>query len=71
MSPPPTESFLLRYDTDRQLDVMRGLCRSVGADVWQRIAADQDVAVEQVVGGNGGKGSWRLSCRKVVSGATN
>ena len=37
-------------------------------DTWRKLAADQDIAMEQVVGGNGGKGSWRLSCRDVLAG---
>jgi len=28
---------------------------------------DQDIAVEQVVGGNGGKGSFQFSCRKYLA----
>jgi hypothetical protein len=34
---------------------------------WSQIKADQDIAVEQIVGGNGGKGSFQFSCRKYLA----
>jgi hypothetical protein len=68
VSPPPEEMFKLWYAANEQLETLQKLCRSVNADVWSKIAPDQDIAMEQVVGGNGGKGSWRLSCREVLAG---
>jgi hypothetical protein len=72
VSPPPPESFRLWYAGDEQRETLERLCRAVGTDIWNALAPDQDIAMEQVVGGNGGKGSWRLSCRQVVAarGAT-
>jgi hypothetical protein len=68
VSPPPEEMFKLWYAANEQLEMLQTLCRSVSTDVWRKIAPDQDIAMEEVVGGNGGKGSWRLSCRDVLAG---
>jgi len=68
VSPPPEEMFKLWYSANDQLETLQKLCRSVNGEVWSRLAPDQDIAMEQVVGGNGGKGSWRLSCREVLAG---
>jgi hypothetical protein len=68
VSPPPEEMFKLWYAANEQLETLQKLCRSVNSDVWGKIAPDQDIAMEEVVGGNGGKGSWRLSCRDVLAG---
>ncbi len=68
VSPPPEEMFRLWYSANEQLETLQKLCRSVNDDTWRKLAADQDIATEQVVGGNGGKGSWRLSCRDVLAG---
>src|SRR5262249_53586004 len=68
VSPPPEEMFKLWYSANEQLETLQKLCRSVNSEVWSKIAPDQDIAMEQVVGGNGGKGSWRLSCREVLAG---
>jgi hypothetical protein len=67
VSPPPEEMFKLWYAANEQLETLQRLCRSVSTDVWGKIAQDQDIAMEEVVGGNGGKGSWRLSCRDVLA----
>ena len=64
ISPPPPESFKLWYDAGRQKSMMEALCRAVPGTIWDRIGDAKDIAMEQVVGGNGGKGSWRLSCRE-------
>ena len=68
VSPPPEEMFRLWYSANEQLEMLQKLCRSVNNDTWSKLSADQDIAMEQVVGGNGGKGSWRLSCRGVLAG---
>jgi hypothetical protein len=68
VSPPPEEMFRLWYSSNEQLETLQKLCRSVNEDTWRKLAPDQDIAMEQVVGGNGGKGSWRLSCRDVLAG---
>ena len=68
VSPPPEEMFRLWYSANEQLETLQKLCRSVNNDTWSKLSADQDIAMEQVVGGNGGKGSWRLSCRDVLAG---
>ena len=67
VSPPPEEMFRLWYSANEQLETLQKLCRSVNDDTWRKLAADQDIAMEQVVGGNGGKGSWRLSCRRYLT----
>jgi hypothetical protein len=36
-----------------------------------KIQPDQDIAVEQVVGGNGGKGSFQFSCRTYLAESTD
>lgn len=66
-SPPTPKSFELWYDADRQKSMMGDLCKAVPRTIWDRIGADRDISVEQVVGGNGGKGSWRLSCRAYLT----
>ena len=68
VSPPPEEMFKLWYSVNEQLETLQKLCHTVSNDIWSKIAPDQDIAMEQVVGGNGGKGSWRLSCRDVLAG---
>ena len=67
VSPPVSESFKLWYDTGRQKTWLEKLCRAIPVQIWDQVKADQDVAMEQVVGGNGGKGSWRLSCRRYLA----
>jgi hypothetical protein len=67
VSPPPAEAFKLWYHEQEQLEVLQQLCREIGAGIWSAMAADQDIAMEPVVGGNGGKGSWRLSCRSAAA----
>jgi hypothetical protein len=68
VSPPPEEMFKLWYAANEQLETLQKLCRSVSNEVWSKIAPEQDIAMEEVVGGNGGKGSWRLSCRDTLAG---
>jgi hypothetical protein len=50
---------------------LENLCKAIPATIWSRINADQDIAVEQVVGGNGGKGSFQFSCRKYLAEKTD
>jgi hypothetical protein len=66
VSPPVSETFKLWYDANRQKTMLEGVCSAVPAQIWKKLRPDQDVAIEQVVGGNGGKGSWRLSCREYL-----
>jgi hypothetical protein len=47
------------------------LCKAIPATVWSQINPDQDIAIEQVVGGNGGKGSFHFSCRKYLAQKTD
>ena len=67
VSPPTQESFDLWYDTPRQKETLENLCKAIPGAIWNQIQPDQDIAVEQVVGGNGGKGSFQLSCRKYLA----
>jgi len=67
VSPPAHESFKIWYDTDRQKSMLEDLCKAVPHEIWDKIGSGQDIAMEQIVGGNGGKGSWRLSCRATLS----
>jgi hypothetical protein len=67
LSPSAQESFDLWYDTPRQKETLENLCKAIPVAVWSQIKADQDIAVEQVVGGNGGKGSFQFSCRKYLA----
>lgn len=69
VSPPAFESFQIWYDTDRQKSMLEDLCKAVPRNVWDKIGPGQDIAMEQVVGGNGGKGSWRLSCKAFLASA--
>ena len=64
VSPPTQESFELWYDTQRQKETLENLCKAIPVAIWNQVQQDQDIAVEQVVGGNGGKGSFQFSCRK-------
>ena len=64
VSPPAQESFDLWYDTPQQKETLENLCKAIPAAIWNQIQPDQDIAFEQVVGGNGGKGSFQFSCRK-------
>jgi hypothetical protein len=66
VSPPVSETFKLWYDASRQKEVLEEVCRAVPAQIWKKLQPDQDLAIEQVVGGNGGKGSWRLPCREYL-----
>ena len=67
VSPPAQQSFDLWYDTSRQKDTLENLCKAIPVAIWSQIKTDQDIAVEQVVGGNGGKGSFQFSCRKYLA----
>jgi len=67
VSPPTQESFDLWYDTPRQKEILENLCKAIPAAIWNRVQPDQDIAFEQVVGGNGGKGSFQFSCRKYLA----
>ena len=71
VSPSAQQSFELWYDTPRQKQTLENLCKAISATIWSRINADQDIAVEQVVGGNGGKGSFQFSCRKYLAEKTD
>jgi len=71
MSPPTQESFDLWYDTPRQKETLENLCKAISVAVWNQIQPDQDIAVEQIVGGNGGKGSFQFSCRKYLAKVTD
>jgi hypothetical protein len=71
VSPPTQESFDLRYDTPRQKETLENLCKAIPTAIWNRVQPDQDIAVEQVVGGNGGKGSFQFSCRKYLANSTD
>ena len=71
VSPPTQESFNLWYDTHRQKETLENLCKAIPAAIWNRVQTDQDIAVEQVVGGNGGKGSFQFSCRKYLAQPTD
>jgi hypothetical protein len=67
VSPPVQESFDLWYDTPRQKETLQNLCKAIPTAIWNRVQPDQDIAFEQVVGGNGGKGSFQFSCRKYLA----
>jgi hypothetical protein len=71
VSPPVQETFELWYDTARQKETLENLCRAIPVVIWNQIRSDQDIAVEQVVGGNGGKGSFQFSCRKYLAASTD
>jgi hypothetical protein len=67
VSPAVQESFDLWYDAARQKETLENLCKSIPVAIWTQIKSDQDIAVEQVVGGNGGKGSFQFSCRNYLA----
>jgi hypothetical protein len=67
VSPPTQESFDLWYDTPRQRETLENLCKAIPVAIWNQIQLDQDIAVEQIVGGNGGKGSFQFPCRKCLA----
>ena len=71
VSPPTQESFDLWYDTPRQKETLENLCKAIPTAIWDQVQPDQDIAVEQVVGGNGGKGSFQFSCRKYLANSTD
>ena len=70
VSPSAQESFDLWYDTPQQKETLENLCKAIPDAIWNRIKPDQDIAVEQIVGGNGGKGSFQFSCRKYLAEKT-
>ena len=67
VSPSAQQSFDLWYDTPRQKETLENLCKAIPVAIWSQIKSDQDIAVEQIVGGNGGKGSFQFSCRKYLA----
>jgi hypothetical protein len=71
VSPPTQESFDLWYDTPRQKEALQNLCKAIPTAIWNQVQPEQDIAVEQVVGGNGGKGSFQFSCRKYLANSTD
>ena len=54
-------------NTPRQKETLENLCKAIPIAIWNRVQPDQDIAFEQVVGGNGGKGSFQFSCRKYLA----
>ena len=71
VSPSAQQSFDLWYDTARQKETLENLCKAIPTAIWDQVQPDQDIAVEQVVGGNGGKGSFQFSCRKYLANSTD
>jgi len=71
VSPLTQESFDLWYDTPRQKETLENLCKAIPTAIWNQVQPGQDIAVEQVVGGNGGKGSFQFSCRKYLANPTD
>ena len=71
VSPPTQESFDLWYDTPRQKETLENLCKAIPTAIWDPVQPDQDIAVEQVVGGSGVKGSFQFSCRKYLTNSTD
>jgi hypothetical protein len=71
VSPPTQESFNLWYDTQKQKQTLENLCKAIPTAIWNQVQPDHDIAVEQVVGGNGGKGSFQFSCRKYLASSTD
>ncbi len=67
VSPSAQDSFDLWYDTARQKETLEKLCKAIPVVIWTQMNSEQDIAVEQVVGGNGGKGSFQFSCRKYLA----
>jgi hypothetical protein len=67
VSPSAQQSFDLWYDTPRQKETLENLCKAIPVAIWSQIRSDQDIAVEQIVGGDGGKGSFQFSCRKYLA----
>ena len=67
VSPSAQQSFDLWYDTPRQKERLENLCKAIPVAIWSQIKSDQDIAVEQIVGGDGGKGSFHFSCRKYLA----
>src|SRR5215472_10212772 len=61
VSPSAQQSFDLW-----QKETLESLC-AIPFAIWIQIKPEQDIAVEQVVGGNGGKGSFRFSCREYLA----
>jgi hypothetical protein len=55
----PTEFGL--KSTPRQRRRSKKRCKAIRVAIWSQIKPDQDIAVEQIVGGNGGKVLLRLS----------
>ena len=71
VSPSAQQSFDLWYDTPRQKETLENLCKAIPVAIWSQIRPDQDIAVEQIVGGDGGKGSFQFSCRKYLAEKTD
>jgi hypothetical protein len=71
VSPPVQQSFDLWYDTPQQKETLENLCKAIPVAIWNQIQPDQDIAFEQVVGGNGGKGSFQFSCRQYLAKSTD
>ena len=59
------------FRSSRQKETLENLCKAIPVAIWNQIQPDQDIAVEQVVGGNGGKGSFQFSCRKYLAESTD
>jgi hypothetical protein len=68
-SDPGIVRSLVRYA--RQKETLENLCKAIPVAIWNQIRPEQDIAVEQVVGGNGGKGSFQFSCRKYLAESTD
>jgi len=67
VSPAPVVSSINSYDADRQMTIAADLCKAIPQPIWDKIGPGQDIGVEPIAGGNGGRGSWWLSCRAYLS----
>ena len=58
VSPPTQESFDLWYNTPRQKETLKNLCKAIPTAIWNRVQPDQDIAFEQVVAAMAAKAAF-------------
>jgi hypothetical protein len=61
VAPPIQQSFELLYEPDKQIEVLRGLCRQLTPAMWHKVGADNAIALEPVISGKGSIG-MRVGC---------
>jgi hypothetical protein len=62
ISPPVSESFDLLYQPERQLSMLRDICKQITPAAWELAGSGKSIALEPVISGKGAM-SMRVDCK--------